>query len=156
MPVGGTTAFAMKRALIAQAKLLPALSFLVDDDAIWDSAYSGTQRPRQLLWFGEITWALDQNVAFGRTPPSREEEYNIRVGIEINDNDEDQADANLKAETIMQELENMVGHYNLFSSAAPGLVRLGVVPIGLGEGPGGADGSRAAFLALQINVTARK
>jgi hypothetical protein len=152
----GTTAFDIKEALIAQAKLRPALSALADDGAIWDSAYSGSTRPRQLLWFGEIVWALDQNVAFGRTPPSREEEYNIRVGIEINDNDDSQTDANDKAKAIMQDLEDMVGHYNLFAPAAPGLVRIGIVPIGLGEGPGGAEGGRAAFMALQVNVTARK
>jgi hypothetical protein len=153
----GTTAFDIKELLIANAKLRPALSDLTNDDAIWDSAYSSTQRPRKLLWFGEILWAYDQNVAFGRTPASREEEYNIRVGIEINDNDDDQSDANAKAKAIMQDLEDMVGHYDLFAAAAPrGLVRIGIVPIGLGEGPGGAEGGRAAFMALQVNVTARK
>lgn len=152
-----TTAFDVKDLLIENAKLRPALSALVNDDAIWDSAYSGTQRPRQLLWFGEIIWAYDQNVAFGRTPASREEEYNIRVGIEINDNDTVQAEANAKAKAIMQDLEDMVGHYELFAAAAPrGLVKIGIVPIGLGEGPGGAEGVRAAFMALQVNVTARK
>jgi hypothetical protein len=153
----GTTAFEMKRQLIAQAKLRPALSPLLLDDAIWDSSYSGTQRPRQLLWFGEIVWAYDQNVMIGHTPATREEEYNIRVGIEINDNDPTQSEANAKAETYMKDVEDMVGHSQLFATAAPkGLVRLGVVPIGLGEGPGGAEGGRAAFMAFQINVTARK
>jgi hypothetical protein len=154
-----TTAFDMKEALVAQSKLRPALSELADDDAIWDSAYSGASgdRPRKLLWFGEILWAYDQNVAFGRTPASREEEYNIRVGIEINDNDDVQQEANDKAKLILQDLEDMVGHYNLFATAAPrGLVRIGIVPIGLGEGPGGPEGGRAAFMALQVNVTARK
>lgn len=152
-----TTAFAMKRALIEQANLRPALSALKDNDAIWDSAYSGVNRPRQLLWFGEIVWAYDQNVAFGHTPATREEEYNIRVGIEINDNDDTQTDANEKAEVIMQDIEDMVGHLQTFGAVAPkGLVRMGVVPIGLGEGPGGAEGGRAAFMAFQINVTARK
>ncbi len=152
-----TTAFAMKRKLIEQAKLRPALVDLANDDAIWDSAYSGTDRPRKLVWFGEILWAYDQNVAFGHTPASREEEYNIRLGIEINDNDDSQEDANSKAELIMHDLEDMVGHYSLFADAAPrGIVKLGIVPIGLGEGPGGAEGGRAAFMALQVNVTARK
>lgn len=153
----GTTAFDMKELLIQQAKLRPNLAHLLDDDAIWDSAYSGGDRPRQLLWFGEIVWSYDQNVAMGRTPASREEDYNIRVGIEINDNDTVQKEANDKAKVIMQDLEDMVGHYALFASAAPrGIVRMGIVPIGLGEGPGGAEGGRAAFMALQVNVTARK
>lgn len=153
----GTTAFDMKRALVAQAKLRPALSELADDNAIWDSAYSGIDRPRQLLWFGEILWSYDQNASFGRTPSTREEEYNIRAAIEINDYDTTQEEANAKVEEIMQDLEDMVGHYATFASAAPrGLVRLGIVPIGLGEGPGGAEGGRAAFMALQVNVTARK
>jgi len=51
----------------------------------------------------------------------------------------------------------MVGHTQLFAVAAPrGIVKIGIVPIGLGEGPGGAEGGRAAFMALQVNVTARK
>lgn len=154
MTVGGTTAFQMKRKLIEKAKARTELSFLDDQDSIWDSSYSGTTRPQQLLWFGEIVWVSDNNVLMGRTPPRREEEYNIRVGIEINDNDNIQSDANAKAEYIMQQLENMVGDYRIFE--IDGLIRVGIVPIGLGEGPGGAEGSRAAFLALQVNVTARK
>lgn len=154
MPVGGTTAFDMKKKLIEKAKLRSELAFLLQQDAIWDSSYSGTKRPRQLLWFGEIVWVSDNNVLIGRTPPRREEEYNIRVGIEINDSDNIQLDANDKAEYIMQQLENMVGDYRIFG--IDGLVRVGIVPIGLGEGPGDAEGSRAAFLALQVNVTARK
>lgn len=152
----GTTAFAVKEALIANAKLRPALQGLIDDDAIWDSSYSGTNRRRKLLWFGEIVWAYDRNATMGRTPARREEEYDIRAAIEINDNDFTQQDANDKAEAILQDLEDMVGHYDLFAAAAPGLIRIGIVPIGLGEGPGNAEGSRAAFLAIQVNVTARK
>lgn len=150
----GTKAFAMKEALVAKAKTLPALAFLDDEDSIWDSAYSGTQRPRQLLWFGEIVWSYDRAVAFGRTPTTREEEFNIRVGIEINDNDETQKEANDKAELILQELELMVDDYRSFG--IDGIVTMGVVPIGLGEGPGGAEGGRAAFMALQVNVRVRK
>jgi len=151
----GTTAFDMKESLITRAKALPALSTLNADDAIWDSAYSGTYRPRQLLWFGEIVWADDRNVAFGKRPTTREEEYNIRFGIEINDGDTDQSDANNKAKVIMQAIENMCADdYRLFG--IDGLVTVGVVPIGLGEGPGGAEGGRAAFLAAQVNVRARK
>jgi len=150
----GTTAFAMKKALIAQAKLRPALAALEAEDSIWDSAYSGTARPRQLLWFGEILWTRDENVTFGKPVTTREEEYNIRAGIEINDSDETQEDANDKAEAIMQDLEAMVNDYRIFGIGS--VVSMGVVPIGLGEGPGGADGGRAAFMALQINVRARK
>lgn len=153
-PIGGTTAFNMKKALVAQTKLRSALAFLLNDDAIWNSAYSSTTRPKQLLWFGEILWTLDEPASLGRIPPHRNEEYQIRVGIEINDDDDDQQDANDKAEFIMQELENMVGDYRIFG--IPGLISVGIVPIGLGEGPGGAEGGRSARLALQVNVTARK
>lgn len=155
MPVvGGTTAFAMKKALVAQAKLRPALAFLADDDSIWDSAYSGTARPRQLLWFGEIQWVTVDSQSFGRLPSQQNEEYNIRFGIEINDGDDIQEDANTKAETVMQDIENMVGDYRIFG--VPGLITVKVVPVGLGEGPGGPEGGRASFLAAQVNVTARK
>jgi hypothetical protein len=152
----GTKAFAIKEALITLAKARPGLAFLDDDDAIWDSAYSGQQRPRQVLWFGEILWTYDQNVTRGKTPSvtSREEEFNIRVGIEINDNDTVQKEANDKAEAIMHEVEAMMGDYQQFG--IDGIVTIGVVPIGLGEGPGSADGVRAAFMALQINARVRK
>lgn len=150
----GTTAFDMKESIIARAKTLPALSAIADD-AIWDSAYSGVYRPKQLLWFGEILWSDDRNVAYGKHPTTREEEYNIRFGIEINDGDDDQTDANNKAKVIMQAIEDMCADdYRLFG--IPGLVTVGVVPIGLGEGPGSAEGGRATFLAAQVNVRARK
>ena len=151
----GTTAFDMKKSIIARARALPALSALNDDNAIWDSSYSGTYRPRQLLWFGEIVWSDDRNVAFGKRPTTREEEYNIRFGIEINEGDDNQGDANDKAEHILQAIEDMCADdYRLFG--LPGLVTVGVVPIGLGEGPGSAEGGRAAFFAGQVNVRARK
>jgi hypothetical protein len=150
-----TTAFDMKKALITRSKLIPALAHLVAEDAIWDSSYSGTARPRQLLWFGEILWTSDDNATFGKHPVSRNEEYNIRFGIEVNDLDEYQIDANDKVEVIMTEIETMCANdYRLFGIG--GLISVGVVPIGLGEGPGGADGGRAAFLAAQVNVIARK
>lgn len=150
-----TTAFDMKEALIAGAKARPALQFLVDDDAIWDSSYSQAQRRRQLLWFGEVLWTSDENVSFGKSPVSRNEQYNIRFGIEINDNDDDQTNANIKAKLILQEIETMCAtDYRQFGIG--GLISVGVVPIGLGEGPGGAEGGRAAFLAAQVNVIARK
>jgi hypothetical protein len=150
-----TTAFQMKKALIEKSKLRPALAALVAEDAIWDSSYSGTSRPRQLLWFGEILWTTDENATFGKHPVSRNEEYNIRFGIEINAYDETQTEANDKAELILTEIETMcASDYRDFGVG--GLISVGVVPIGLGEGPGGADGGRAAFLAAQVNVRARK
>lgn len=150
----GSKAFVIKKALIATAKTVPGFSSLNDEDSIWDSAYSGAQRPRQLLWFGEILWVSDRAVAFGRTPTTREEEFNIRVGIEVNDHDETQTDANDKAEAFLQTLELMVDDYRQFG--VDGIVTMGIVPIGLGEGPGGAEGGRAAFMALQVNVRVRK
>lgn len=150
-----TTAFAMKNALIARARANPSLAFLADYDNIWDSSYSGTTRPKQLLWFGEISWVSDANATLGRLPARREEEYNIRFGIEINDHDDIQSDANEKARVILEEIETMCADdYRLFG--IPGLISVGVVPVGLGEGPGGAEGGRAAFFAAQVNVRARK
>ena len=153
----GTTAFDMKDALIAQMKLIPGIYTLLGEDGyIWDSAYSGIQRPRRLLWVGEIVWSDDRFVTYGGPSSNkREEEYNIRVGIEINDGDTEQPAANSKAKAIMQAVENMVNDdYRKFGIG--GLVSVGVSPVGLGEGPGGAEGGRAAFLALQVNVRARK
>ncbi len=150
-----TTANAMKKSLIERARQLPALQTLADNDNIWDSSYSGLARPKQLLWFGETVWLSDDNATFGKGTVSRNEEYNIRFGIEINDDDDSQSDANDKAYAILEEIETMCAtDYRLFN--VPGLISVGVVPIGLGEGPGGAEGGRAAFLAAQVNVRARK
>jgi hypothetical protein len=150
----GTKAFQMKKALIREAKEWPAFADLIADDAIWDSSYSGQARRRELLWFGEIVWSSDRAVLVGSTPNMREEEFNIRFGIEVNDHDVTQMDADDKAEILLQEMEALVGDKRRFG--IDGIVSLGVVPIGLGEGPGGADGGRAAFIAAQVNVRARK
>jgi hypothetical protein len=149
-----TTAFAMKEALIREAKEIVALSDLAANEYIWDSSYSGVTRPRRVLWFGEIVWSEDRTVMVGSTPNPRQEIYNIRFGIEINDLDATQTDANRKARDILHEIELLVGDKRRFG--IDGIVQMGVVPIGLGEGPGGAEGGRAAFLAAQVNVTARK
>lgn len=154
--MSGTTAFAMKRALIREAKTLVSLTELVTNDWIWDSAYSGVARPRKLLWFGEILWTSDRPVTFGRPLTQREEEYNIRFGVEINDYDQTQTDANDKAEDILQVIEDMVRDRTRFAGDGLQLVTIGVVPVGLGEGPGGAEGGRAAIIAAQVYVKARK
>lgn len=152
--MAGTTAFEMKKALIREAKELTELTELVTNDWIWDSAYSGVARPRKLLWFGEILWAVDRPVAYGKPLHQREEEYNIRFGIEINDYDQTQTDANDKAEDILMVIEDLARDKARFQ--LNGLVSTGVVLVGLGEGPGGAEGGRAAILAAQVNVKARK
>ncbi len=150
-----TTAFDMKKALIREAKEEPTLTELANNDWIWDSAYSGISRPRKLLWFGEIIWTDDHPVSFGRTLPQREENYNIRFGIEINDYDPTQTEANDKAEAILSVIEDMARNRGRFADVA-GIVSCGVVPVGAGEGPGGAEGQRAAIIAAQVNVRARK
>lgn len=153
--MSGSTAFAMKKALVRECKELPELAELADNDWIWDSSYSGIARPRKLLWFGEILWTDDRPVAYGRSQGyQREEDYNIRFGVEINDYDQTQTEANDKAEDILAVLEDMVRDKLRFQVA--GLVSTGVVPIGLGEGPGGAEGGRAALIAAQVSVKARK
>lgn len=151
-----TRAIAMKNKLVEVAKARPGLQFLVEMDAIWNSAYAGTYRPQQLLWFGEVLWADDRAVTFGKMPNSRDEEFNIRFGIEINDGDQDQEEANAKVETILEQVETMAADLRLFSTDIGGLITMGVVPVGLGEGPGNADGTRAAIFAGNVNVRARK
>lgn len=146
----------MKRALVREAKTLTALADLANNDCIWDSAYSGAARPRKLLWFGEILWTSDRPITMGRTLPQREEEYQIRFGIEINDYDQTQSDANAKAEDILQAVEDMARDRTRFASDDLHLISTGVVLVGLGEGPGGAEGGRAAIIAAQVSVKGRK
>lgn len=150
----GTTAFEMKKALIREAKELSELADLVATDAIWDSSYSGIARPRKLLWFGETVWSTDAPVTFGKPLHSREEEYNIRFGVEVNDYDLTQSDANDKAEEILSVIEDLVRDKPRF--LVPNLVSTGVSLVGIGEGPGGAEGGRACIVAGQVTVKARK
>lgn len=147
-----TVAFDVKKRLITMAKANAAFAELVAVDAIWDSAYVDWQRPRKLLWFGEITWETVDVVAMGVPGGRRAETFNIRIGIEINDADATQTEADDKAEALLVDLENMIQDPR--DVAVAGLQKIIIQPVGLGEGPG--DGGRAALLAAQINVTVRK
>lgn len=146
--MSGTIAFDVKKALITKVKADSSFASLVAVDAIWDSSYAGEQRPRQLLWFGEITWEEDVPTSSLR----RVETFDIRFGIEIHDADDTQTAANDKVETILQALEALINDYRVLQIG--GIESLGVVPIGLGEG---ADTTgRIALFAGQVHVRARK
>jgi hypothetical protein len=144
-----TVAFDVKAALLAKTIADPAFADLVAVDAIWDSAYVGRERPRQLIWYGEITWDEDVPGALGNL--MRAEQFNIRVGIEVHEGDETQTIANDKVEVLLNALYEMLrdpralGLGNLLSVSA--------VPLALGEGVEPAG--RAALLAAHIRVRAR-
>jgi hypothetical protein len=149
-----TTAFAMKDAVLRELKLLPELAALLADDAIWDNGSQDSQRRHRLIWIGEIDWTSDDPATFGKGTPSREEEYNIRFGIEVNESDATQTDANNKVRDLLGVIETLVNDKRKFGVA--GLITTGVVPIALGEGAASGTGGRAANLAAVINVRARK
>lgn len=154
--MAGTTAFDVKKALVRECREDAALVILLDNNAdyIWDSSYSGQSRPRKVLWFGEVTWSSDDPVTFGKPLHSREELYNIRMGIEINDYDATQSDANDKAEEILSIVEDLVRDKARLQ--VPNLVSTGVSMVGVGEGPGNAEGGRSTFVAAQVTIRGRK
>lgn len=147
----GTTAFEVKRQLIAKTIANPAFSELAADFAVWDSSYSSTDRPHKLIWFGEIQWQNETPASLGGF--KREETYDVRFGIEIHESDETQAAANAKAEVLLIALELMMRDPRALGIG--NLNSIGIVPIGLGEGPDGTEG-RATLFAGQVHVVARK
>lgn len=147
----GTVAFDAKKKIIDLAKNDAAIqAALGTESAVWDSAYSGTNRPRRVLWFGEIAWESETPASLGNM--RREEIFSIRFGIEIMDGDPTQQDANDKAEAVMIAVEELLRDQRVLQIG--GVTSLGVVPIGLGEGPAGTNG-RASLMAAQVRIVAR-
>lgn len=144
-----TIAFDAKAALLTVTKANPAFSALVANAAIWDSAYVGRERPRQLIWYGETTWDTDESIALGNL--RRDESFVIRLGIEIHDGDETQTIANEKAETLLNAIYEMLR--DIRALGLPNLIAVNAMPLALGEGmdPSG----RAALLAANVRIRAR-
>lgn len=147
----GTVAFEVKRKLIEKTQANPAFAALNTDLAIWDSSYSGTARPRKLIWFGEIAWQNEEPASLGAL--KRLEEFDVRFGIEIHEGDPTQAAATAKAETLLVAFELMMRDPRVLGIG--GIESLGIVPVGLGEGAD-IDQGRAALFAGQVHVRARK
>lgn len=147
-----TVAFEAKRKLLQLAAADAAITAaLGTESAIWDSAYSGTNRPRRVLWFGEVAWDDEEPASLGNL--KRIENFNIRFGVEIMDGDPTQQEANNKAEAVFIAIEAMVRDPRALQIG--GIESMGVVPIGIGEGPQGTSG-RATLIAAQIRIRARK
>lgn len=148
----GTLAFAAKRKLLelanADAAILAALG---SEGVIWDSAYSGTNRPRRVLWFGEVAWDDEEPASLGNL--RRIETFNIRFGVEIADGDPTQQESNTKAETVFVAVEALLRDPRALQIG--GIESIGIAPIGIGEGPLGTSG-RATLIAAQIRIRARK
>lgn len=158
MPTTGTQAFDVKEKLIELTKANTAIAALEgweEHGEIWDSAYVGADRPRLLIWFGEIVWDREEAVLAGNSTGSREEDFNVRYGIEVHMGDDTQTDANRRMQAIQRELEIMLVDQRVLAVAGGFRIRqVDVRPIGLGEG---ADPSgRAAVLAAQVHVIVRK
>lgn len=149
----GTVAFDAKNALVAKALADTGIMTALNNDtsAVWDSSYSGTKRPYRLLWFGETTWENEEPASLGML--KRVETFNIRMGIEIMENDTTQREANDKAKAVMFAFEAMMRDPRVLGIA--GIESIGVVPVGIGEGPSATSG-RATLLAAQVRIRARK
>lgn len=156
MPTTGTQAFAVKDKIIAKTKANATITALLTpaDGQVWDSAYVGRDRPRLLIWFGEIIWEDERAVLAGNQTGSREEEFNVRYGIEAHMGDDTQTAANNRVRDVQQQLEIMLVDQRVLAEDGIRIRQVDIRPLGLGEGAD-ADG-RAAVLAAQVHVIVRK
>lgn len=144
-----TVAYDLKAAVLAKTIADPAFAGLVAEDAIWDSAYVTRERPRQLIWYGEIVWDEDRPSSLGGL--RREESFRLRFGIEVHEGDENQTVANNRLETLLNALYEMLRDPRALG--LPNLLEISLVPLAHGEGIDTAG--RAALLAAHIRVRAR-
>lgn len=147
-----TTAYDAKKRLIELSKADSAITTALGDyGEVWDSAYVDRARPRRLLWFGETVWQEDEGLALANL--KRREIYDVRFGIEVNDSDATQTEANDKVEAILNALYTLLRDYRVMGVAVPGIESMQVIPVGHGEGLDSTG--RAAVLAAQVRIKAR-
>jgi hypothetical protein len=150
----GTAAFDVKDKIVALAKADSAIAAALGTESsdIWDSSYSTTTRPRRLLWFGETTWEGEEPATFGANL-KRVETFEIRFGVEILEGTATQTESNHLARDVFVAVEAMLRDPRVLQIG--GIESLGIVPIGIGEGPAGTNG-RATLMAAQVRIRARK
>ncbi len=149
-----TKAFAVKRALynrLLESPPAPAAENNDDETVpIWYGYKTTQNRPREVIWIGEIRWSTEDPVSLGNL--SRDETFEIVVTIEVHVPGFDQEQANERAEILMGYLEEQVRDPRWSGLA---LVNSGLRPQYLGEGADGQN-SRGAVLVTLLRVTARK
>ena len=149
-----TKAFDVKEALydLLNSNLPVPAAENSDDETvpIW-YGYEATQnRPREVIWIGEIRWIEEGDASLGSL--SREETFDIVVTVEVHIPGFTQKQANERVKVLMGYLEETVRHPGW--SGIPNVRSPGLRPQYLGEGAD-AEG-RGAVMVNLLRVTARK
>lgn len=150
-----TKAFAVKEALFDALSTNPPAPAAENSDEIavpiWYGYQSTQNRPREVIWIGEIRWVDEENVSLGTL--SRDETFDIVVTVECHIPGYTQKQANERVEILMGHLEETVRDPRW--SGLPNIRTIGLRPQYLGEGADGQSG-RGALLVNLLRVTARK
>jgi hypothetical protein len=149
-----TRAFAVKRKLFEVLSADPPAPAAENNDdesvPIWYGYKTTQNRPREVIWIGEIRWSTEDPVSLGNL--SRDETFEIVVTIEVHVPGYTQEQANDRAEILMGYLEEAVRDPRWSGLA---LNSSGLRPQYLGEGAD-SNNSRGAVLVTLLRVTARK
>lgn len=145
-----TTAFAAKTALVNLIRNAPEFADLGSEN-IWYGYLGGNagQRPREVIWVGEIAWddANGEAIGFLR----RNETYSILLTVEAHMPGDDQETANGRVQTRVGTLVELLRDPRALG--VPGITECGIVPQMLGEG---ADpGGRGAIYVVGVRIRAR-
>lgn len=145
-----TTAFAAKTALVDLIRNAPDFADL-GPEYIWYGYLGGNagQRPREVVWVGEIAWddANGDAVGFLR----RNETYSILLTVESHFPGDDQETANGRVEARVATLVELLRDPRALGVA--GITECGIVPQMLGEGAD-PDG-RGAIYVVGVRIRAR-
>lgn len=142
-----TTAFAAKAALVNIIKNAPEYA-AIDVQYGYLGGNSG-QRPREVVWVGEITWDDANGAAIGFQ--RRDETYQIMMAVESHVPGDDQEAANTRVAGHVATLVELLRDPRALG--VPGIIECGIVPQMLGEG---ADpGGRGAMYVIGVRIRAR-
>jgi hypothetical protein len=145
-----TTAFAAKTALVGLLRNAPEFADL-GDDGVWYGYLGGNagQRPREVIWAGEIAWdeANGEAIGFMR----RNETYNILLTVESHTPGDTQEDANGRVSARVATLVELLRDPRALG--VPGIIECGIIPQMLGEGADPAG--RGAIYVVAVRIKAR-
>lgn len=140
-----TTAFAAKTALV------DIIRNALSDVDVWYGYLGGNagQRPREVIWVGEITWDTTDGAAVGFL--RRDETYQIMMTFESHMPGDDQPMANERVSGRVATVTELLRDPRALN--VPGIYECAIVPQMLGEG---ADpGGRGAMYVVGVKIRAR-
>lgn len=145
-----TTAFAAKTALVELIRNAPEFADL-GDDGVWYGYLGGNsgQRPREVIWVGEVAWEDANGDAIGML--RRNETYSILLTVESHTPGDTQEEANARVADRVSTLVELLRDPRVLG--VPGVIECGIVPQMLGEGAD-PDG-RGAIYVTAVRIKAR-